>query len=117
MKASMRLNGNAPLRARIEALRLACGPLMGLGDVKSKSYPKMCLIAAPRAGGSRRHALLHPACLPRGHRRAGGGHGRHRLRARRLGHADGIAVVPDGTAQDRIGRTPDRRIQRRARAR
>ena len=46
------LNANAPLRARIEALRLACGPLMGLGDVAGKSYPKMCLVAAPAAGGS-----------------------------------------------------------------
>lgn len=46
------LNGNAPLRARLEALRLACGPLMGLGDVATKSYPKMCLVAAPAAGGS-----------------------------------------------------------------
>ncbi|XYJ08667.1 4-oxalomesaconate tautomerase [Telluria sp. B2] len=46
------LNGNASLRARLEALRLACGPLMGLGDVASKSYPKMCLVAAPAAGGN-----------------------------------------------------------------
>lgn len=46
------LNGNAPLRTRIEALRLACGPLMGLGDVASKSYPKMCLVAAPAARGN-----------------------------------------------------------------
>jgi 4-oxalomesaconate tautomerase len=46
------LNGNAPLRARLEALRLACGPLMGLGDVSKKSYPKMCLAAAPLAAGS-----------------------------------------------------------------
>jgi 4-oxalomesaconate tautomerase len=46
------LNADAPLRARIEALRLACGPLMGLGEVADKSYPKMCLVAAPAAGGS-----------------------------------------------------------------
>jgi 4-oxalomesaconate tautomerase len=46
------MNGNMPLRARIEALRLACGPLMGLGDVAAKSYPKMCLVAPPAAGGS-----------------------------------------------------------------
>ncbi|QJE02796.1 4-oxalomesaconate tautomerase [Massilia forsythiae] len=46
------LNANEALRARLEALRLACGPLMGLGDVASKSYPKMCLVAAPRAGGA-----------------------------------------------------------------
>ncbi|MGF6274205.1 4-oxalomesaconate tautomerase [Massilia sp. UYP11] len=46
------LDANVALRARVEALRLACGPLMGLGDVTSKSYPKMCLVAAPAAGGS-----------------------------------------------------------------
>lgn len=46
------LNADMPLRARLEALRLAAGPLMGLGDVSDKNYPKMCLIAAPRAGGS-----------------------------------------------------------------
>lgn len=46
------LNANLPVRAKLEALRLACGPLMGLGDVAKKSYPKMCLVAAPTAGGS-----------------------------------------------------------------
>ncbi|SDE76160.1 4-oxalomesaconate tautomerase [Massilia sp. PDC64] len=46
------LNGNAALKAKLEALRLAVGPLMGLGDVTTKSYPKMCLVAAPRDGGS-----------------------------------------------------------------
>ena len=46
------LNADASFRARLEALRLAAGPLMGLGDVSAKSYPKMCLVAAPAAGGS-----------------------------------------------------------------
>lgn len=46
------LDANVALKARIEALRLACGPLMGLGDVAAKSYPKMCLVAAPADGGS-----------------------------------------------------------------
>lgn len=46
------MNANTGLRARIEALRLAAGPLMGLGDVMSRNYPKMCLIAGPRDGGS-----------------------------------------------------------------
>jgi 4-oxalomesaconate tautomerase len=46
------LNGNRQLRARLEALRLAAGPLMGLGDVAAKSYPKMCLVAPPRHGGA-----------------------------------------------------------------
>jgi 4-oxalomesaconate tautomerase len=46
------LNENAALRRRLEALRLAAGPLMGLGDVAAKNYPKMCLVAPPREGGS-----------------------------------------------------------------
>ncbi|MBI3444721.1 MAG: 4-oxalomesaconate tautomerase [Magnetospirillum sp.] len=46
------LNGDVELKARIEALRLKAGPLMGLGDVSAKSYPKMCLLAAPAEGGS-----------------------------------------------------------------
>lgn len=46
------LNGNRKLRARLEALRLAAGPLMGLGDVGSKNYPKMCLVSPAREGGS-----------------------------------------------------------------
>jgi 4-oxalomesaconate tautomerase len=51
-EAVAELNANDALRAKLEALRLTVGPLMGLGDVKTKSYPKMCLVAPPRAGGS-----------------------------------------------------------------
>ncbi|MGH8033351.1 MAG: 4-oxalomesaconate tautomerase [Luteimonas sp.] len=46
------LNADTELKARLEALRLHCARLMGLGDVAAKSYPKMCLLAAPRDGGS-----------------------------------------------------------------
>src|SRR5690606_22386106 len=46
------LNADAGLKAQVEALRLAAGRLMGLGDVTPKTYPKMCLVAPPRAGGS-----------------------------------------------------------------
>lgn len=46
------LNADAELKARIERLRLACGHAMGLGDVSGRNYPKMTLIAPPRAGGS-----------------------------------------------------------------
>ncbi|MBB5393791.1 MULTISPECIES: 4-oxalomesaconate tautomerase [unclassified Herbaspirillum] len=46
------LNGNRALKQKLEALRLACGPLMGLGDVAAKNYPKMCLLSAPAAGGA-----------------------------------------------------------------
>ncbi|MDE2150365.1 MAG: 4-oxalomesaconate tautomerase [Gammaproteobacteria bacterium] len=46
------LNADTELKTRLEALRLRCGELMGLGDVTPKTYPKMCLIAPPAAGGS-----------------------------------------------------------------
>ena len=46
------LNGDTALKHKLEALRLQVGPLMGLGDVAKKNYPKMCLIAAPRDGGN-----------------------------------------------------------------
>jgi 4-oxalomesaconate tautomerase len=46
------LEANAALKAKVEAVRLACGPLMNLGDVTSKNVPKMCLIAPPKAGGA-----------------------------------------------------------------
>jgi len=46
------LNADEELKARLEALRLACGPLMGLGDVGAKNYPKMTLISPPAHGGT-----------------------------------------------------------------
>jgi 4-oxalomesaconate tautomerase len=46
------LETDAKLKARIERIRLAAGPLMKLGDVATKTVPKMCLIAPPRAGGA-----------------------------------------------------------------
>jgi 4-oxalomesaconate tautomerase len=46
------LDGNAALKARIEAIRLAVGETMNLGDVREKSVPKMMLVAPPRAGGA-----------------------------------------------------------------
>ena len=46
------MNADTELKTRIEGLRLKTGHLMGLGDVSAKNYPKMTLIAPPRAGGS-----------------------------------------------------------------
>jgi len=46
------LNADTELKTRVEALRIAAGHLMGLGDVTGKNYPKMTLIAPPRQGGS-----------------------------------------------------------------
>ena len=46
------LDGNAAMKAKVEAIRLKAGPLMNLGDVSEKSVPKMMLVAAPREGGT-----------------------------------------------------------------
>ncbi|MBO6753418.1 MAG: 4-oxalomesaconate tautomerase [Spongiibacter sp.] len=46
------LEANAELKARIESIRLAAGKLMNLGDVTSKTVPKMSLISEPLAGGA-----------------------------------------------------------------
>lgn len=44
--------GFAAIRAKIESIRLAAGPLMNLGDVTSKSVPKMFLVSPPVSGGA-----------------------------------------------------------------
>ena len=46
------LNRDTGLKQRLEALRLQCGHLMGLGDVTARNYPKMTLIAPPSQGGT-----------------------------------------------------------------
>ncbi|WP_235902551.1 4-oxalomesaconate tautomerase [Sandarakinorhabdus oryzae] len=46
------LDADDALKQRIEAIRLAVGPLMNLGDVAAKSVPKMMLVAPPRQGGA-----------------------------------------------------------------
>jgi len=51
-ESAAELNADDALKRRIEALRLQISLKMGLGDVTTKNYPKMTLIAAPRFGGS-----------------------------------------------------------------
>ncbi len=46
------LEADEGLKARLEAIRLAAGPMMNLGDVAGKSVPKMTLVSAPTAGGT-----------------------------------------------------------------
>lgn len=46
------LDNDAALKSRIEAIRLAVGERMNLGDVREKSVPKMMLVAPPRSGGA-----------------------------------------------------------------
>ena len=43
---------NEELRGRIQALRLAAGKLMGIGDVGVLSVPKTTLVSPPRDGGT-----------------------------------------------------------------
>ena len=42
------LEADAALRTRIERIRLAAGPAMGLGDVSASTVPKLALVAPPR---------------------------------------------------------------------
>jgi 4-oxalomesaconate tautomerase len=46
------LEGIAALKARVEKIRLEVGPRMNLGDVASKTVPKMCLVSVARHGGA-----------------------------------------------------------------
>jgi 4-oxalomesaconate tautomerase len=46
------LEGNDELVKRVEAIRLTAGPMMNLGDVTSKSVPKMSLVSPPARGGA-----------------------------------------------------------------
>ena len=57
------LDKDTELKARIEAIRLAVGPMMNLGDVTAQTVPKMILLAPPREGGvvSTRSFIPHRA--------------------------------------------------------
>jgi 4-oxalomesaconate tautomerase len=46
------LDANSSLKVKIEAIRLAVGERMNLGDVAEKSVPKMMLVAPPKNGGA-----------------------------------------------------------------
>jgi 4-oxalomesaconate tautomerase len=46
------LDSNPSLKQRVEAIRLAVGPRMNLGDVTKKTVPKMCLVSPPKRGGA-----------------------------------------------------------------
>lgn len=46
------LDADEALKARLETIRLAAGPLMNLGNVRDKSVPKMTLVSFPQDGGT-----------------------------------------------------------------
>ena len=56
------LEADESLRARLEELRLACGPLMNLGDVADKSVPKMTMISKPKAGAISTRSFIPHSC-------------------------------------------------------
>jgi len=45
------LEADTELAARVQAIRLQAGTLLGLGDVSSATVPKVSLVAPPREGG------------------------------------------------------------------
>ncbi len=55
------LDKDKELKARLEEIRLAAGPLMNLGDVGPKVVPKMILVSRARCRRTCRDAQLHPA--------------------------------------------------------
>jgi 4-oxalomesaconate tautomerase len=76
------LESNESLKASLERIRLAVGPLMHLGDVTQQTIPKMCLIAPPRqAIGVLGAVSVATACALPG------------------SVAEGVAVLPAGAAQ------------------
>ncbi|MGD9703455.1 MAG: 4-oxalomesaconate tautomerase [Acidimicrobiia bacterium] len=54
------LEANAALRSTLEAIRLAAGPLMHLGDVAASTVPKLTLVSPPADGGSLRTRTFIP---------------------------------------------------------
>ena len=51
-RAELEAEAFAPVRQKIEQIRLTAGPLMNLGNVTNKSVPKMMLVAPPKNGGA-----------------------------------------------------------------
>ncbi|HUZ20081.1 MAG TPA: 4-oxalomesaconate tautomerase [Acidimicrobiales bacterium] len=45
------IEADAAVKAKVESIRLAAGPLMNLGDVTAKTVPKMTLLAPAKHGG------------------------------------------------------------------
>ena len=52
LESPAELDANAPLKSRLESIRLQAGPLMNLGDVAQRNVPKMCLVAPAHNGGA-----------------------------------------------------------------
>lgn len=89
------LEANESLKERLEAIRLKAGPIMNLGDVTSKTVPKMCMVSKPFAGG----AICTRTFIPhRCHASIGvlGAVTVATAAALKGSPAAGLAVIPDG---------------------
>jgi 4-oxalomesaconate tautomerase len=65
LETAAELDANAPLMARIEAIRLQAGAAMGMGDVAQSVTPKFAILAPPRLGGAVAARYFMPwACHP-----------------------------------------------------
>ncbi|MEL7115332.1 MAG: PrpF domain-containing protein, partial [Pseudomonadota bacterium] len=56
------LEANATLRERLEAIRLAAGPMMNLGDVSEKSVPKMTMVSPAKDGAISTRTFIPHRC-------------------------------------------------------
>jgi 4-oxalomesaconate tautomerase len=89
------LEADAGLRRRLEAIRLAAGPMMNLGEVAASSVPKLTLVSAPRHGG----AIATRTFIPHRCHAAIGVLGAVSVATACLlpeGPAAGLAVIPEG---------------------
>ena len=58
----LELEANSVLRDRLEAIRLACGPLMNLGNVADKTVPKMTMVSAAQNGAIATRTFIPHRC-------------------------------------------------------
>ena len=96
------LEGNAEVTKRVEAIRLAAGPLMNLGDVADQTVPKMSLLSPPAHGG----AISTRTFIPRRVHEAIGVLGAVSVATACLlpgSVANDIAVLPDQVGGDQAG--------------
>jgi 4-oxalomesaconate tautomerase len=56
------LEADAELRRQLEAIRIAAGPLMNLGDVRQKTVPKMTMVAPAKSGAIATRTFIPHRC-------------------------------------------------------
>jgi 4-oxalomesaconate tautomerase len=56
------LEADGELRGKLEAIRIAAGPLMNLGDVRQKSVPKMTMVAPAQHGAISTRTFIPHRC-------------------------------------------------------